>query len=57
MMNWCDKNHIGYIIGIARNARIEELANPLIVKALFSRGHEMGFGSEAGIISEFERPA
>lgn len=33
MMNWCDKNNIGYIIGIARNARIEELAKPLIQKA------------------------
>jgi hypothetical protein len=33
MMNWCDKNNIGYIIGIARNARIEKLAKPLIQKA------------------------
>jgi len=33
MMNWCDKNNIGYIIGIARNARIEQLAKPLIQKA------------------------
>lgn len=33
MMNWCDKNNVGYIIGIARNARIEKLANPLIRKA------------------------
>ena len=33
MMDWCDKHHVGYIIGIARNARIEELANPLIQKA------------------------
>ena len=32
-MNWCDKNNVGYIIGIARNARIEKLANPLIRKA------------------------
>lgn len=33
MMSWCDKNNIGYIIGIARNTRIEELAKPLIKKA------------------------
>jgi len=33
MMDWCDKHHIGYIIGIARNARIEKLAKPLIKKA------------------------
>lgn len=33
MMNWCDKNDLGYIIGIARNSRIEKLAKPLIKEA------------------------
>lgn len=33
MMNWCDKNNVDYIIGIARNSRIEKLAEPLIRKA------------------------
>ena len=35
MMNWCDKQEepIHYIIGIARNPRLEELAKPLIQKA------------------------
>ncbi len=33
MMNWCDKNNIDYIIGIARNSRLEELAAPLMTKA------------------------
>ena len=33
MMNWCDKHQIHYIIGIARNSRLEELAKPLIQKA------------------------
>ena len=35
MMNWCDKQKdpIHYIIGIARNSRLEELAKPLIEKA------------------------
>jgi hypothetical protein len=35
MMNWCDKQEkpIHYIVGIARNARLEEQAKPLIQKA------------------------
>lgn len=35
MMNWCDKQEkpIHYIIGIARNSRLEAQANPLIKKA------------------------
>jgi len=33
MMDWCDKNNIGYIIGIARNLRLERLAKPLIQEA------------------------
>ena len=33
MMNWCDKNNIEYIIGIARNSRLEKQAEHLIQKA------------------------
>lgn len=33
MMDWCDKNNIDYIIGIARNSRLEEQAAPLMKKA------------------------
>ena len=33
MMDWCDKNDIDYIIGIARNSRLEEQAAPLMKKA------------------------
>ncbi len=33
MMNWCDKNNVEYIIGIARNSKIEKLAMPLIDRA------------------------
>lgn len=33
MMNWCDKNQIGYIIGIARNSRLEKQAAPLVKKS------------------------
>lgn len=30
MMNWCDKNDIEYIIGIARNNRLENMAEPFM---------------------------
>lgn len=33
MMNWCDKHKVHYIIGIARNSRLEDFAKPLIQKA------------------------
>jgi len=35
MMNWCDKQEkpIHYIVGIARNSRLEKQASPLIQKA------------------------
>ncbi len=32
-MSWCDKNNISYIIGIARNSRIEKLTEPFIQQA------------------------
>jgi Transposase DDE domain group 1 len=28
LMRWCDHNGIGYILGLARNSRLEELASP-----------------------------
>jgi len=33
MMDWCDKNNIEYIIGIARNKRLEAMAGHLMQKA------------------------
>jgi len=33
MMIWCDKNNIKYIIGIAKNSRLEKQADHLIQKA------------------------
>jgi hypothetical protein len=30
MLNWCDKNGIDYIVGIAKNSRLLEAAQPLI---------------------------
>jgi hypothetical protein len=32
-LNWCDKNNIKYIIGIARNQRLEEMTSRLACKA------------------------
>ena len=34
MMDWCDKNHIEYIIGIARNPRLESMSNHLMETAM-----------------------
>lgn len=34
MMDWCDKNNIEYIIGIARNSRLEAQADHLMKKAI-----------------------
>lgn len=33
ILNWCDKNNVKYIIGIARNNRLEKLLEPLMNKA------------------------
>ena len=33
MLNWCDKNGIDYIVGIAKNSRLLEEAQPLIHEA------------------------
>ncbi len=34
MMNWCDKNNIEYVIGIARNPRLESKAGHLMEEAI-----------------------
>lgn len=34
MMDWCDKNNIEYVIGIARNPRLEAQANHLMKQAI-----------------------
>ncbi|MFC1497104.1 IS1380 family transposase [Verrucomicrobiota bacterium] len=33
MMQWCDNHRVGYIIGLAKNSRINAVAAPLIEKA------------------------
>lgn len=33
MLSWCERHHVGYIVGLARNARVNALAQPLMDKA------------------------
>jgi len=33
MLTWCDKHNVGYIVGLARNNRINSLAQPLMDRA------------------------
>lgn len=33
IMNWCDRNGVGYIIGLARNPVLVRLAAPLLIRA------------------------
>ena len=33
MLSWCDRNNVGYIVGIAKNARLNSMAADLIIKA------------------------
>ena len=33
MLRWCERNGVGYIVGIARNKRLNALAQPLLVQA------------------------
>ena len=42
MMNWCDKNNVHYVIGIARNTNLENLSKSLMKKSelLFEKFQE-----------------
>ena len=33
MLRWCEKNDVGYIVGIAKNARLKRLAKPALARA------------------------
>lgn len=33
MLRWCEQNEVGYIVGLARNARLEALLAPTLVEA------------------------
>ena len=48
MLNWCDRNNVSYIVGIAQNSRINDLAEPWLLEAavgyLCSRQKQRLFG-------------
>lgn len=33
MLDWCDRNQVGYIVGIAKNSRLNKMAAPLMEQA------------------------
>ena len=33
MLNWCDRNNVSYIVGIAKNSRLNDLAEPWLIEA------------------------
>ena len=33
MLSWCERHDVGYIVGLARNARVNRLAEPLLAQA------------------------
>ena len=33
MLNWCDRNNVSYIVGIAKNSRLNDLAEPWLLEA------------------------
>jgi hypothetical protein len=33
MFNWCERHHVGYVVGIARNKRLERMAEPHLEQA------------------------
>jgi len=33
MLNWCDRNNVSYIVGIAKNSRLNDFAEPLLLEA------------------------
>ena len=33
MLQWCDRHDVGYVVGLAKNSRINELAQPLVEQA------------------------
>jgi len=33
MLNWCDRNNVSYIVGMAKNSRLNDLAEPWLLEA------------------------
>lgn len=60
MLRWCERHEVGYVIGLAKNARINELARPLIEQASqwhSATGHKQRlFGQVAYAAASWDRP-
>jgi hypothetical protein len=50
MLSWCERNDVGYIVGISRNARLNALAQPLLAEAYHRFGQS---GSKQRLFGEF----
>ncbi len=60
LMRWCDHNGVGYVLGLARNSRLQELAAPLMHEAA-ARWEATGqpqrlFGTFAYAAGSWDRP-
>jgi len=44
MLGWCERHDVGYIVGLAKNARLNDLAGPAMAAA--RRGFEAGGGKQ-----------
>jgi len=49
MFNWCDKNDVHYIVGIAQNSRLKKQAAPLLEAALSAH---MATGEKARLFGD-----
>jgi len=60
LMRWCDHNGVGYILGLARNGRLQDLAAPLMQEAAArweaTRQPVRLFGSIAYAAGSWDRP-
>lgn len=60
LMRWCDSNGVGYLLGLARNSRLQELAAPLMNEAearwQATRQPQRLFGTFAYAAGSWDRP-
>ena len=50
MLSWCERNHVGYVVGIARNAALAKKAKPIM--ELAAMAHEAS-GKKVRVFDEF----
>ncbi len=50
LMSWCESNRVDFVLGLARNSRLEGLVAPYVTKA---RGRQSATGKPARIFAEF----